>query len=72
MIDNETLEQRKVAFEVARALLQPICEVFPLEAYRITTSSSGPFSTPPGITMTPSEQVINMIITVADWLMDVE
>ncbi len=72
MLDTETFEKRQVAFESARTLLQPICEAYPPETYRITTGQSSPFSSPPGTTMTPSEQIVNMTITVADWLLDTQ
>ncbi len=72
MVDSETLSMRRVAFTVAQELVQPICEAHPPEAYRITTTPEPLFGTPAGSTMTTSEQVVNMTISVADWLLFVE
>ncbi len=72
MIDQETLAIRQEALTTAHKFVQPICEAYPPEAYRITTGPTPPFSAPSGTTMTSAEQVINITLSIADWLLDAQ
>jgi hypothetical protein len=72
MIDQETFTQRLKALTTAQKFVHPICEAYPPEAYRITTGPTPPFSSPSGTTMTSAEQVVNVTLSIADWLLNVE
>ncbi len=71
MIDQETIAERVIALNMAQPFVQSICKAYSPEAYRITSGPTAIFSVPAGTTMTPAEQVVNMTMSVADWLLEV-
>ena len=72
MISNEDLATRCTALSVAKDFVAPIAELYPPEAYKIVSQSAGPFTTSPNTTMTPAEQVVGMMINIADWILDTD
>ena len=72
MTDKETLAIRQEALTMAKTFVQPIFESHPPEAYRTTIGPSVVFAVPAGTTVTPAEQVVDLTISIADWLLDVD
>lgn len=71
ILPEETdFEKRLRALNTARDFLDPIIKSYPPQDYKDVTGPTMPFTNPPAYTTTAVEQVINQIITVADWLLD--
>ncbi len=47
MVNHKIPSIRAAALEDARMFVLPICEIYPLEDYRITTGPTLPLTTPP-------------------------
>ncbi len=72
IINHDTLTIRQAVLIDARMFVQPILDAYPPEDCRVTSGPTAPFTTPAGSTTTKAEQVVNLILTIADWLLDVQ
>ena len=69
-IDAEKMAARQHALASAKMFMDPIFESYPLEAYKTVHAPAVVFSVPPGSTMTPADQAVDLILQIADWLLD--
>lgn len=68
MLDNEEFEQRKEAFALAKTYVLPLCETYPPENFIEQIGPSTIISSNGTHIVTAAEQAVNLMITVASWL----
>ena len=66
---KENFNLRREALAISKVYVEGICEVFPIVEYEGTSGPTIPFHTPTTYTVTQAEQVVNLMITLSDWLM---
>lgn len=73
MVNQEEMEIRKTALEIASFIVKDLAEAYPPENYEIITMpGAGPFSVAPRSTVTAAEQLTEMMMNLASWLLGEE